>query len=407
MNSPPPQNSLWQDLRALPGEYWILFSGTLINRFGHFVIPFLAIYLRQQGHGAGVIGLTLSAYGAGSLVAGAVGGYLADRIGRRPTMLLSCAGAALFMMVLSQAKGVPQLVTCTFMTGLLTSMYGPAASALIADLVPPALRVRAFSCQRMAINLGFALGMATAGFMARYSFFGLFVADAASTLLLGVMVLFGVKSRPGIAAAGRTGWSHALGHMKGNGPFQLAVGASFLIGVVFWQLSSSFGLQATGGAGLDERAYGLLMAMNGVIIVLVELPLTSVTRRFSAVRIMAAGYALIGVGMGLNALGATVPLLVASMAILTLGEMISFPISNGYLASLAPDEMRGRYQGVMAMTWSLATMVGPSGGIALYQLSPVCLWLVTGSLALVAAGLMLATAKYREPQVAAADSQPA
>ena len=95
--SMPRDTTLWQDLRSLPGQYWILFSGTLVNRFGHFVIPFLAIYLRQQGHDARTIGLTLGAYGAGALVAGAIGGYLADRIGRKPTMLLSCAGAASFM----------------------------------------------------------------------------------------------------------------------------------------------------------------------------------------------------------------------------------------------------------------------------------------------------------------------
>ena len=389
--STPRDTTLWQDLRALPGQYWILFSGTLVNRFGHFVIPFLAIYLRQQGHDARTVGLTLGSYGAGALVAGAIGGYLADRIGRKPTMLLSCGGAALFMMVLSQAHGVPALVSATFMTGLLTAMYGPAAGALIADLVPPELRVRAFSCQRLAINFGFAAGMATAGFMARHSFAALFIADAGTTIILGLTVLFGLKPRPGTATASNGGWTHALKHMRGNAPFVIATFASLLIGIVFWQMSSSYGLQATEGAGLDERAYGLLMALNGILIVFLELPLTGYTRRFNPVHAMAAGYAVIGLGMGLNALGASLPLLIISMIIFTAGEMVALPVANSYIAGLAPDEMRGRYQGISSISWSCATMTGPSLGIALWQFSPAMLWTATLVASATAAVLMLAT----------------
>ena len=390
MSTKPEHATLLQDLKALPGQYWILFSGTLVNRFGHFVIPFLAIYLRQEGFDAKVTSLTMAAYGAGALLAGVIGGYLADRLGRKNTMLISCGGAAIFMMLLSQADSVPELVITTFMTGSLTAMYGPAAGALIADLIPPALRIRAFSCQRLAINFGFAAGMATAGFMATRSFFALFVADAATTLILGLTVLFGLKPRP-VMARENSGWGHALRHMRRNGPFQLAVAASLLIGIVFWQMSSSYGLQATEGAGLDERAYGLLMALNGILIVFLELPLTSYTKRLSPVLMMALGYAIIGLGMGMNALGASLPVLAASMIVLTAGEMIAFPVNNGYMAALAPDEMRGRYQGVISISWSVATMIGPSAGISLYQTNPTLLWIITLGMSLAAAGLMLAS----------------
>jgi len=390
MNTPPRDTTLLQDLKALPGQYWILFSGTLVNRFGHFVIPFLAIYLRQEGHGAGTTGMVMGAYGAGALIAGWIGGYLADRIGRKATMLLSCGGAAVFMLLLSQVHGIPALVAVTFLTGLLTAIYGPAAGALIADLVPPELRVRAFSCQRLAINFGFAAGMATAGFMAKHSFMALFVADAATTLILGITVFFGLKPRPAVARE-NSGWSHALKHMKANVPFQLGTAASLLIGVVFWQMSSSYGLQATEGAGLDERAYGLLMALNGIMIVFMELPLTSYTKRYPPLRMMAVGYVIVGIGMGLNALGATLPLLVISMVIFTIGEMIALPVNSSYMAALAPDEMRGRYQGVMSISWSTATMIGPALGIAAYGYSPVILWTGTLLLCLAAAGLMVAS----------------
>ncbi len=390
MNPKPPDGTLMQDLRALPSQYWILFSGTLINRFGHFVIPFLAIYLRREGYGADVIGLTLGAYGAGALLAGGIGGYMADRLGRKPTMIISCVGAAVFMIVLSQAREVPALVAATFMSGLFSAMYYPAGSALIADMVPRHLRVRAFACQRLAINFGFAAGMAVAGFMAEHSFFALFVVDALTTLLLGAAIWFGLKIPPRPASPADTaGWFHALAHMKRNPSFQLAAGASFLIAILFWQMSSSFGLQVTEGAGLDERAYGLLMALNGAMIVLLELPLTSFTRRFPAPRMMAVGYAIVGIGMGINLFAANLPVLILCTVVFTIGEMIALPIANSHIAGLAPEDMRGRYLGVVSITWSSATLVGPAMGLALYQYNPPVLWVVMAGIGLLAGLLIL------------------
>ena len=392
MNTTTRHTTLLQDLASLPGQYWILFGGTLVNRFGNFVMPFLVIYLKMHGHEERTIGFTLGSYGAGGLCAGILGGWLSDRLGRKKTMLISCVGAASFMLLLSQAVSVPALLVTTFMTGLSSGIYSPAAGALIADLIPPELRVRAFACQRWAINIGFAVGMATAGFMAKKSFLALFIADAATTLLLGLTILIGLKPRAvPVVAKAKSGWSHALKHMKANTPFKLASIAGFLITLVFLQMSSTYSLQTTEGAGLDERTYGLLMAFNGILIVCLELPLIGFTRRFSPVKVIAVGYVLLGAGMGINALGATLPLLVFSMAIFTIGEMIALPVSNGYMAGLAPDEMRGRYQGVMSITWSSATMVGPTFGIMLYHFSPPVLWSGVAVLSLVAACLVLAS----------------
>jgi MFS family permease len=382
--------TLLQDLRSLPAQYWILFSGTLVNRFGHFVIPFLAIYLKQSGHDPRMIGLILGAYGAGGLIAGVVGGYLADRIGRKPTMLISCGGAAMAMLLLSQAKTVPSLAALTMLTGVASAMYGPASAALIADLIPQHLRVRAFSCQRLAINLGFALGMATAGFMAKQSFMLLFIFDAATTLILGLTVFIGIKPRK-IAMQSGSGWKPALAHMKANRPFKLAIVSSLLVGIVFWQLSSSYGLQVTEGAGLDERTYGMLMAVNGIIITCIELPLTSITRRFDPGKVMTIGYIIVGLGMGINGLGANAFLLTTSMIVFTFGEMISLPVNNSYMSGLAPDEMRGRYQGVMSITWASAVMLGPPLGVALYECSPRALWITIMAMSFAAAALMFAT----------------
>lgn len=399
-------NGLWQDLRELPRHYWILFSGTLVNRFGHFVIPFLAVYLRQEGYAAWVTGMALAAFGGGALVAGVLGGYLADRIGRKRTIVLSCSGAAVAMLGLSQASGVSALVTASFATGLMSSMYFPASSALLADLVPPRLRVRAFSCQRLAINLGFAAGMATAGFVAQHSFVALFVVDAVTTMVLGLVVLLGLPNGNGLSRR-KSGWGVALRHVRRNPRFLRAVFASFCIALVFWQMSSSYGLQVTEGAGFSVKTYGLLLALNGIMIVLLELPLTSFTRRFSPTRVMAAGYLVVGVGMGLNVFGTSMPLLVVSMVVFTVGEMISLPVAHSYVAGLAPDDMRGRYMGLLSVAWSVATMLGPSAGVALFQWNPGVLWIGLLGLSALAGGVILSTRRSEWEQRAGASPAPA
>ena len=375
---------LLSDLRRLPRCYWILFSGTLINRFGHFVIPFLALYLKREGYEAWVIGASLTAYGAGGLLANLSGGWCADRVGRKPTILFSCVGAAVSMLALSQAHAPLSIVVFSGVVGLTSSMYFPAASALLADLVPAPLRVRAFGCQRLAVNLGFALGMMAAGLLAQHSYLWLFIIDAATTLALGLMVMLALP--PGKKTSRENaGWGLALRAMRDNGAYVRAVFASFCIATIFWQMSSSFSLQVTQVGGYTEKAFGMLMALNGLMIVLLELPLTSLTRRYPAPKVMAIGYLIVGLGMSLCVLGGTMPLLVAVVILFTMGEMIALPVAQSYIAGLAPDDMRGRFMGVLGVAWCAAAMIGPAAGLMLFEHSPHVLWVACGALGALAA----------------------
>jgi len=390
-----PDTSLLADLRALPPRYWVLFAGTLINRFGHFVMPFLALYLKREGYPTWVTGTALAGYGAGGLLAGLLGGWCADRFGRKPTIAGSCGAAAVAMLLLAGAREPGAIIAASALVGLTSAMYFPASSALLADLVPEPLRVRAFGCQRLAVNLGFALGMMTAGMLAAHSFLVLFIVDAATTAALGLIVMLGLprglRRRPANA-----GWGVALRAMRVHGAYLRALAASFCIAIVFWQMSSSYGLQVTAAGGFSERVYGGLMALNGLMIVAFELPLTSWTRRHPVLRVMVVGYLLVGLGMGLNALGAGLPMLVISMLVFTLGEMIALPVAHSHIASIAPADMRGRFMGVLGMSWSAATMLGPAAGVALFVHAPALVWLGCLGLGMLAAIIIAGT---RLPEV--------
>ena len=163
MNPHPP---LLTSLRMLPRPAWIIFIGTFLNKFGTFVIPFLTLYLTSRGYTVTDAGVAIGAYGFGSLLDSLLGGYLADRLGRRQTIVLSMFLGAATMMALSQARCLPLIIALTALTGLASEFYRPASNALLADLVPPNQRVTAFATLRMAFNAGFAFGPATAGLLA-------------------------------------------------------------------------------------------------------------------------------------------------------------------------------------------------------------------------------------------------
>src|SRR5438445_9784627 len=181
------QLSLKDNLRALPRGAWILFFGTFLNKFGTFVLPFLAIYLTGLGYTMAQASLAIGSYGIGTLAASLLGGYLADRLGRRKTIVLSMFSVALAMLCLSQARSLAMISLFSALAGLTGELYRPASSALLADLVPAGRRVTAFAAYRMALNAGFAFGPATAGFLAKKSFVWLFVGNAITCVLYGVL----------------------------------------------------------------------------------------------------------------------------------------------------------------------------------------------------------------------------
>src|ERR1051325_4815696 len=139
------QSSLRGDLRALPPAAWVLFFGMFLNKFGTFVLPFLTIYMTRLGYSTSQAGLTVAAYGIGSFCASFWGGYLADRLGRRKTIVLSMFSGAVAMLCLSQARGLPMIILFSSVAGLAAEFYRPASSALLADLVPQGQRVTAFA----------------------------------------------------------------------------------------------------------------------------------------------------------------------------------------------------------------------------------------------------------------------
>jgi MFS family permease len=258
---------------------------------------------------------------------------------------------------------------------------------LLADLVPAGQRVTAFAAYRMALNAGFAFGPATAGLLAKHSFLWLFVGDAATSLLYGLVAWFALPS--GLRGT-RTDNSlrETWNVLRTDQRFRQILCASLAIGLVFVQVFSTMSLEITRN-GFSPSIYGLVISLNGALVVLCELPLTTFTKRYPVRRMIALGYLLIGVGFASNALTRTLPLLAFTVVLFTLGEMIAMPLAGAYVADLAPAHQRGLYMGTYGMVWSVAFIFGPSLGMMLFAVSPLALWCGCGLLGLLAAGLIL------------------
>ncbi len=383
----------------MPRTVWVLFVGTLINRFGSFVFVFLAVYLTGKGYTAPQAGLAIGAYGVGAICASLVGGWLADHLGRRNTIVLSMVLSACVMMGLSQAEAYALLMALTIVAGFCAEMYRPAATALIADVTTPAQRVTAYALYRLAINAGFAIGPAVGGLMAHKSFMLLFLGDAVTSLAYASIAILALPNRVvshHVVDNGRSAF-HAIIH---DSRFLMFLASTMAASMVFMQHISSYPLQIT-SLGYSSSVFGLLISLNGVLICLTELPLTTYTRRLPPRRVMVIGMLVFGTGFALTGLAKTIPFLAATVVVWTIGEMFYFPMAAAHVANISPPHMRGRYQGAWGISWGLGAVLGPVLGTALFAIDPRVVWPACGLVAAIGALLILpATREHRVARVA-------
>ncbi len=383
-------DSLLTTLRSFPRPVWILFAGVFLNKFGTFVLPFLTLYLTRRGFTATDAGIALGCYGLGRIGAAFLGGQLADSIGRRNTVLLSMTLTAMSMVLLSQADTLPAIAALTALASLTGEMYVPACTALLTDLTTPQQRLTVFSAYRMSFNAGWAFGPAAAAFIAAHSFTWLFIGDAISSLLFAVIAWRWLpRTGSGMKEAS---WTEAAITLRADRKFLCVAVATLFIGMCIHQMVSTYGLHVT-SLGFSDATYGMLLSLNGLLVLCFDLPITRLTTRFSVPVMMALGYVLIGVGLSLNLVLHTLPGLFLGMVLFTLGEMIFAPVAVAHVSKLAPSNMRGRYMGGWAMSNSLAMFLAPNLGMALYTRHPAALWLACGACSVCAAIAILSTPK--------------
>ncbi|MFI7418025.1 MDR family MFS transporter [Nonomuraea sp. NPDC049684] len=372
---------------GLPRPFWALWSGTLVNRLGTLVMPFTGVYLtHSRGMSVTAVGLVMGVYGAGSLLSQILAGVLTDRIGRRVTLAGGMAATAATMLALGYSTSLPAIVASMFVLGLVIDIYRPASSALVADLVSPSERARAYGLLFWAINLGYAVGMTAGGWLASVGFAWLFWIDAASCLIFAALVWRAVPETRPPARESSGGFGVVL-RDRLMVAFTLVVLGNAL---VYLQTVTMLPVAMTSVVKLTPGQFGLAMALNGVLIVVVQPLVSGWLGRRDPSRTFALGLAVMGVGFALTAFVTTTFWLAVTIAVWTVGEIITAGISGTIVAALAPEHLRGRYSGLFGFAWSLASVLAPLMGGPLLAAGPKTLWFAVGGVALVSAAGMLA-----------------
>jgi MFS family permease len=349
-----------ETVSGLPREFWWLWTSTLVNRLGAFVATFMALYLTlDRGYSASYAGLVAALHGLGGVISSLGAGVMTDRLGRRPTLLLAQSATAVSVAVLGFMHHPVAIAAVALLVGAASNASRPAVQAMMADIVRPEDRVRAFSVNYWAINLGFAVSSMAAGFIAEVSYLAGFLIEAGMTMVCAIVVFLKVpESRPERTATEKAAEEVGLGTVLRDRRFMAVVGLSFLVALVFQQ--GSVGLPvAMGAAGFSPADYGLAIAVNGVLIVALQIPLTRFIERRDTGRLLVVSSLLAGYGFALTAFAGSVGAVALTVCVWTLGEILNAPTQTGLVVRLSPAQGRGRYQGMYAMSWSVAALVAP------------------------------------------------
>ncbi|MEV0798469.1 MFS transporter [Kribbella sp. NPDC050281] len=360
---------------ALPRAFWALWVCQLVNRLGSFVQPFLVLYLTHDRHlSAGTAGAVAAAVGAGSVAAQLSGGWLADRVGRRLTMLTCFFGTGAALILLGSARSMAMIWVTAFLVGLLGDLFRPAVQATVADLLEPGERVRAYGLLFWAINLGFSVSTVSAGVLASVGYGLLFWLNAGTSVIAGLVIWAMVpESRPTPEAG--VPRRPLLPVVLRDTVFLLMILLQIGYATIYMQGYSTLPL-AMAGDGLPSSTYGLVIALSGVVIVLIQPFLGKWLVRIDRPKLLAASMLVVGLGFGIGAVVHTWWGYGLSVVVWTVGEIGFAAVIGAVFADLAPIDLRGRYMGLAGMAFGVGTVIGPlTGTNALEHFGPTVTWL--------------------------------
>ncbi|MET9433670.1 MFS transporter [Streptomyces sp. NPDC006551] len=392
--------------RGLPSSVWTVFAGTIVNRLGYLVTPFLVFFLASRGVTGTETSYVLGALGAGNLLGPALGGVLADRIGRRSTMLIGLLGASVAQGALFVAPGVWTMAAAALLISAAGALVGPAAYAFMADAVDAERRQRAYALFGWGVNIGTAVAGVLGGFLAAHGYWLLFAVDVATMLIYAAVVATRLSEPPrGKPAAAADTASDAAPAAVGEVTRDGGIG----YGVVFRDrlalaLLPLFGLQlfvysltevalplAIQDSGLSPAVYGVMAAVNAVLVVVLQPFVTARLAGLPQLPVQCAGSVLIAAGVALTGLADGVVGYTVSVVVWSLGEVCVAGIAAAVVANLAPAHARGRYQGAFGWTWGVARFAALTLGVTVYTgLGPAALWWTALATGLLSAAAMLA-----------------
>jgi predicted MFS family arabinose efflux permease len=348
---------------GLSRPVWLLAVVMLINRSGTMVLPYLSLYMTQRLHfTVGQAGFVLAVFGAGALLGTFLGGRLTDRFGFYWVQFGSLLFGGLMLLALQFVTRFEWLCVVVFLFTTLGDSFRPANNAALAHYSTPDSRTRAYSLNRLAINLGWAFGGGIGGVLAGIDYKWLFWADGLTCIGAALYLLYAlprpIRTQPKSVADEqpaqvRSPWRDGL--------YLAFVGCVVAYTTAFVQFFGMLPVYLKRVLGLREAEIGMLNAFNGLFIVAVEMAFVywleqRVRRRL---RISVVGVLLTAVAW-LVLLGQWPGVAWLSVFLLTAGEILAMPFMLTFASNRASDQNRGAYMGLYSMGWALAQVGSPA-----------------------------------------------
>ncbi len=380
-------NKYKEAYKGLPPAVWFLSIVIFINRSGMMVLFFLSLYMTEKfGMTVPLAGKLISVYGIGSIVGAYLGGYISDKIGSIKVQLISLVGSGFLYLIFLFWTG-DMLVMIFFnllFLGLIAEAIRPATTTSIIQNTPAELRARAFAVQRLATNLGIAVGPALGGFIARINYNLLFIIDGVTCIIAALILYYFIRKNFFKIKQMKVSGKQVSVNPLHDRIFILLLFFCILLGTCFMQIISTWPIFLKKIYKINEGGIGLLLMINTIIIALVEIPLIHRLEKFNKFLIMSIGALLLCIGFGILPFGSSYRFAVFSLIIWTFGEIIIFPNLASVISNRADEDNVGKYMGYYSLAFAIAFSTAPIFGTFLYDaFSPNILWFFIGIIGII------------------------
>ena len=375
-----------------------------INSLAYSIVyPFIPLYLHNnRGISMNTVSWIFPLMGLGVMAGPVIAGPLVDLLGRRVLLIGGPAirGILFFLLAFFAYSDSPFI--CFAITLMFSSCVGAffdnASDAYLTDLAPPEERSKVYSRIRVGTNIGWALGPMLGAFLARTPFSLLFGLTGFLCVSGAVFIAFScpeIKLRPKQKASrkqpegGACESGCSLMQMFKHYQFIFTIFFYFVLIMLVSQLYSTMSVYSTQVVGISKNMLGIAYSVNGFTVVFLQIPLTRFLdkSRLNLYPRMIAGSILYAIGYFSLGFTGSAFYLMASVMLITLGEIVIQPATYALVSTMAHREWVGRYMGMLGLTRGLGYAVGPWIGARLFARltdSPVMLWGILASLALVA-----------------------
>ncbi|MEK4092034.1 MDR family MFS transporter [Viridibacillus sp. FSL H8-0110] len=342
---------------------WIILGGTVFTRIASFMaMPFLALYLHKDlGAGPLLIGITIGIAPLLSTIGGFIGGYLTDRFGRKRILLITVFVWSTVFIGFATTNIVAMFIVLNAINGLCRSFFEPATQALMIDFTPQEKRKRLFSLRYTAINIAAVIGPVVGVYIASLSSPSVpFLFTGAMYCVYGIflMIVLNRYEMKQQKLATQIQIHHMFRIILSNRKMQLFVAGAILINFGYSQFDSTLPQLVELTVEDGVKLYSLLIALNAAVVLILQLPISIYSERYSTKFTLLLGIGFFVAGLALFGVANSSLIFVIGMVLFTIGEIFVFPTMNVLIDEIAPETQKASFLGA-AQFKNLGSFIGP------------------------------------------------